>query len=111
MAHDYEWVIETHPKHEPDIEELFFERDIDGVNSSLKNIDDPIEINLCKCFYDDDNRLLRRERNYVDFATMQFDPSQKETAKIPQKYIKQLSKLNQPRSIFDPNRWDEDEGE
>ncbi len=109
MPVDYEWVIETHPKHQPDIEELFFERDIDGVNSSLKHIDDPIEINLCKYFYDEDNRILRRERNYVDLKTMQFDQTQKETPKIPQKFLKQLASLIQPNSVYDPSQWEEDE--
>jgi hypothetical protein len=108
MAHDWEWVIETHPNHQCDIDDTIECPDIGKVNHYLSLLDEPVEVQLCKVFWSDDRGIVRREHNYVDFATMQFDPSQKETAKIPQKYIKQLSKMNQPNLVYDPNQSNED---
>ena len=107
MAHDYEWVNETHPEHQCDIEDTIECPDIDKVNHYLSLLDEPVEVQLCKIYWSDERGVVGREHNYVDFATMQFN--QKETAKIPLKYIKQLSKMNQPKSVYDPREEDGEE--
>ena len=106
MAYDWEWVIETHPNHQCDIEEPIQCQEVEDVNNYLSLTDDPVEVHLSKRFYQnlgDGDDLCGIERNYVDFETMEFDPTQRETEKIPKKFLDQLKKMKKPVVVYDPN--------
>jgi hypothetical protein len=104
MAHDWEWVIEVHPNHQCDIEDTIECQDVKDINHYLSHTDDPVEVQLSKRFYRDDKMLTRIERNYVDLVAMEFDPSQRETEKIPTKFLDQLQKMKKPVVVHDPSK-------
>ena len=108
MAHDWEWVIEIHPGHQCDIEDTIECQEVETgshtVNHYLELWHEPLEVQLSKRFYRDDKMLIRIERNYVDFGTMEFDPSQRETERIPKKFLDQLKKMKKPLAVYDPNK-------
>ena len=103
MAIDWEWVISIHPTGEcGDVDVCEFQT-VDEVNSLLEKIDDPVEVSICRCNWTEDRGMYDRDHFYVNFETMQFETMQFDgatTVKIPQKYRKELLRLQKPKVIY-----------
>jgi hypothetical protein len=98
MAHDWEWVISIHEARECDVDNLIEAQSVDDINRYLAEIDDPVEVSICKCYWNEDDGMYDREHYFVNFDTMQFD-----SGKIPQKYQRELTRLIKPKVLFNCN--------
>ena len=65
---DWEWVIETHPDFDEDIDDLIHADSIEKINHYLALVDDPVEVAIQKMEWNEEGNLLRRTYFYVNFS-------------------------------------------
>ncbi|NDH09768.1 MAG: hypothetical protein EBY16_09205 [Gammaproteobacteria bacterium] len=100
----WEWVIETHPNHDEDIDDLIEADTIEVINHYLSLVDDPVEVAIKKLVFDADvfDRLRSTTYFYVNFSDKTFEPSAYERGGVPVRYQKELKNIINPKSIYEP---------
>ena len=99
---DWEWVIETHPDFDEDIDDLIHADSIEKINHYLALVDDPVEVAIQKMEWNEEGNLLSRTYFYVNFSDKTFESSAYERGGVPVRFQKELKTINQPKVIYEP---------